>query len=211
MPEHDAASSITGSASLHSNRRPVSATCFRSRTDDGTAVTRGAALQELPTIPGLVKPDAERLWLMREIDLGPRGEQGIGRYPAEEGRTYPCYVSAVDADGNEAAGIRLPDLDAPVGTHTGWNTRAAETGAPEQLIPMQGWTLFFPPTKSAREQTGDDRLSLQERYAGREEYLARVRELAQKLVDDRYLLAEDIGIVVEACAERYDTALMAGA
>ena len=180
------------------------------RLDDGTAISRDEALQAMPAIPGLVTPDRERLWVIREVDLGPQVEQGIGRYPAVEGRTYPCYVSAVDADGNEVAGIRLPDLDAPVGTHAGWNTRDPETGAPEQLIPMQGLTLFFPPTKSAREQTGDARLSLEERYDGREEYLARVRELAQKLVADRYLLAEDVGMVVAACGQRYDAAVRDG-
>ena len=179
------------------------------RLDEGTAVTRGKALDEMPSIPGLVKPDAERLWVIREVDLGPQVDEGVGRYPAREGRTYPCYVSAVDGDGNETAGIRLPDIDAPVGTHAGWNTRHPETGAPEQLIPMQGFTLFFPKTKAAREESGDARPSLEERYDGRETYLERVRELAQRLVDDRYLLAEDIEIVVEACAERYDAAMQA--
>ena len=179
------------------------------RLDDGTAVTRSEALESLPPIPGLVMPDAQRLWIIREVDLGPRTGEGVGRYPAREGRTYPCYVPAVDGDGNETAGIRLPDLDAPVGTHAGWNTRHPETGAPEQLIPMQGFTLFFPKTKAARDESGDARPSLEERYDSRESYLNRVRELTQKLVDDRYLLAEDVVIVVEACAERYDAAMQA--
>ncbi len=179
------------------------------RLDDGTAVTRNEALDKLPPIPGLIKPDPQRLWVIREVDLGPQIGEGVGRYPAREGRTYPCYVSAVDGDGNETGGIRLPDLDAPVGTHVGWNIRDPETGAPEQLIPMQGFTLFFPKTEAAREESGDVRPSLEERYSGRETYLERVRELTQKLVADRYLLAEDIDIVVEACAERYDAAMQA--
>ena len=30
-------------------------------------------------------------------------------------------MSKVDADGNEVAGIRLPDIAAPLATYTGWN------------------------------------------------------------------------------------------
>ena len=138
------------------------------RLDDGSAVTRAEALDVMPSIPGLVNPDAEKLWVIREVDL-------------------------------------------PVGTHAGWNPRDPETGASEQLIPMQGFTLFFAPTKSAREESGDIRLSLEERYAGREEYLARVRELAEGLVEERYVLPEDVEIVTAACADRYDAAVEAGA
>ncbi len=176
------------------------------RLDDGTAVTKAGALRSMPAIPGLVQPDIERLWVLRDVDLGPDAAAGIGSYPAKEGGTYPSLASALDADGNETAGIRLPDLDAPVGTHTGWNPRDPETGAPEQLIPMQGFTLFFPPTKNAREAAGDDRLSLEERYVSKDDYLKQVRELAIKLAGSNYLLPEDIDLVVESCAARYDAA-----
>ncbi len=176
------------------------------RLDDGTAVTKADALRSMPAIPGLVQPDIERLWVLRDVDLGPDAAAGIGSYPAKEGGTYPSLASALDADGNETAGIRLPDLDAPVGTHTGWNPRDPETGAPEQLIPMQGFTLFFPPTKNAREAAGDDRLSLEERYVSKDDYLKQVRELAIKLAGSNYLLPEDIDLVVESCAARYDAA-----
>ena len=177
------------------------------RLDDGTAVTRAEALDSLPSIPGLVKPDRELLWVLREVDLGPGAELGIGRYPAREGRTYPCYVSALDPDGNEVAGVRLPDLEVAVGTHSGWNPRDPATGAPEQIIPMQGSTFYFAPTKAAREATGDGRPSLKERYAGREEYLTRVREIAERLAEEQYILWEDVEIVVEACTARYDAAI----
>ena len=177
------------------------------RLGDGTAVTRAEVFDSLPVIPGIVTLDPERLWVVREVDLGPEAEAGVGRYPVEEGRTYPCYVSPLDPDGNETAGVRLPDLEAPVGTHAGWNPRDPETGAPEQIVPMQGFTLFFAPTKAAREATGDSRPSIEERYTGREEYLARVSEIAERLAEERYILPEDVEIVVEACATRHDIAV----
>ena len=142
--------------------------------------------------------------------MGPQAESGIGRYPAREGAAYPCLASAVDQDGNEVAGIRLPDLEAPVATHTGWNPRDPDSGAPEQIIPMQGFSSFFTPTRAARIAAGDSRPSLEERYSSREEYLRLVREKARDLAAERYLLEEDVEIVVDACAQRYDAAMAAG-
>ena len=176
------------------------------RLDDGTAVTRDEVLASFEGGPDVVRPDPERLWVLREMDMGPEAHRGVGRYPVGEGRRYPCFVSAVDADGNEVGGIRLPDLSVPVATHTGWNPRSPETGAPEQIVPMQGFSSFFPATTKARESSGDRRTSLGERYRDRDEYLERVHEEARRLVADRYLPEEDVEIVVSACAERYDLA-----
>jgi hypothetical protein len=124
-----------------------------------------------------------------------------------EGDVYPCFVSGVDDDGNELAGIRLPDLSVPVATHTGWNLRAPEIGAPEQILSMLGSTMFFARSKAERETSNDPRLSMEERYENREGYVEKVRAEAEKLVADRYLLAEDIELVVANAADRYDAAL----
>ena len=176
------------------------------RLDDGTAVTREKALASVGAVPDAIKPDPERLWVLREIDLGPDADRGVGSYPVREGRVYPSFVSAVDSDGNETAGVRLPDVAVPVATHAGWNTRAPETGAPEQIVPMQGFSLFFAPDAASAGAAGDGRPSLEERYGGRVEYLALVREHALRLVGERYLLDEDVDAVVEACGRRYDAA-----
>lgn len=174
--------------------------------DDATAVTREEALDSMPPIPGTVRPDPDRLTAVNEVDLGPQTERGIARYPVKSGRTYPCFVSALDSDGNEVAGIRLPDLEVPIGTHAGWNPRKPESGAPEQIAQQDGFTLFFPSTRAAREERRDPRLSIEERYANRDDYLEKVRAAAQHLVQSRYLLDEDVDLVVSACAERYDVA-----
>ena len=43
----------------------------------------------------------------------------------------PHYVSALDEDGNETAGVRLPDVTVPLATFTGWNVRSScALGAP---------------------------------------------------------------------------------
>ena len=55
-----------------------------------------------------------------------------------------------------------------------------------------------------REAAGDPRPSIDERYASKEDYLARVRAAAEALVRDRHLLAEDVGGVVEVAARKWD-------
>ncbi len=179
------------------------------RLQDGTAVTRQTVLEAFANsncIPDLATPDPDRLWVVREVDLGPGAKRGIRQYPVIEGRIYPCDVSALDRDGNEIAGIRLPDLTVPLGTHTGWNMRHPETGAPEQQMALQGFSMFFAPTRSDREASSDPQPSLEARYASRETYLGQLRQAAQQLVDDGYILEEDMDLIVTACAERYDAA-----
>ena len=172
-----------------------------------TAVPRGAALQSLGMVPDLAVPDADRLWVLRETHLGPDSADGVLRLPVTEGRAYDSFVSSVDADGNEVAGIRLPDLTVPVATHAGWNPRHLDAGAPDQIIPMVGFTLFFSRNAADREAKGDARRSIEERYVSRDAYLVKARTSAESLVVDRYLLPEDVDVVVENCARTYDQAV----
>jgi len=39
------------------------------------------------------------------------------------GPVYPAYVPKTDRDGNEIAGVRLPDVSVPLATYTGWALR----------------------------------------------------------------------------------------
>jgi hypothetical protein len=169
-----------------------------------TAVPGREVLRAFAAIPGVSLPDPERLPAMRRVDVGPDAAEGVGRYPAATGRRYPTYVSAVDADGNEVGGVRLPDLTVPLATYTGWNPRDPATGGQGLIINMQGSTLPFAPTAAGRARSGDPRPSIAERYRDRADYLERVRAAAQRLVDERYLLAEDVDAVVRQAAERYD-------
>ncbi len=177
------------------------------RISDGTAVDRAETLRTFDLLPDQVTPDPEKLWVIRTIDLGPRAEDFVGVYPPKEGDAYACKVSSVDEDGNELAGIRLPEIVHPVATHTGWNTRSPETGAPDQVIPMQGFSRWFAATEDQRRSTGDPRPSIAERYADRGEYERLVRDAARQLVQYRYVLEEDLELVVGNALARYDYAL----
>jgi hypothetical protein len=113
-------------------------------------------------------------------------------------------VSAVDADGNEVAGIRPVELAVPLATFTGWNPRHPEQGAPHDIMAMMGSTLPFARTAEERARRGDPRPSIAERYASRDDYLARVRAAANALVRARHMLAEDIDAVVERAGRAWD-------
>ena len=177
------------------------------RLGDATAVKREEVLAALAGLPGFTPPDPQRLPFVRTVDMGSDEATGLGRYPAQEGAFYPALVSQVDVDGNELAGIRLPDITVPVGTHAGWNPRDPITGSPEQIVPMNGLSLWFAPDEARRRASGDPRRSLAERYRNDADYGAKVRAAALQLVAERYLLEEDVEQVVEAAVARYRAAL----
>lgn len=177
------------------------------KLEDGSAVTRDHVFEAFTRLPGSYKPDPARQVSLWRVDVGEQAATGVVKYPVGIGDSYPDIVSAVDDDLNEIAGIRLPDVAVPVGTHLGWNPRDPETGSPEHIMSMQGSTLWFARTRAEREAANDPRPSLEERYADRDDYLAKVRAAAQTLVDGRYMLEEDIEIAVSDAAARYDEAV----
>jgi hypothetical protein len=95
-------------------------------------------------------------------------------------------------------------LTVPVASYTGWNPRSPETGGEGQILSMQGSTLPFPATRAERSERSDPRLSIEERYRDRDDYVSRVRAAAEVLARQRYILDEDIDIVVANAAARYD-------
>jgi hypothetical protein len=105
-------------------------------------------------------------------------------------RPYRTLVTQVDADGNETAGILLPEIAVPLATYTGWNYYRAPY--PEgELCDRDGTHVPFAATRTEREAKGDPRLSLEERYGDHAAYLKRFEQAANKLVTERLLLRED--------------------
>ncbi|WP_395708215.1 alpha/beta hydrolase domain-containing protein [Reyranella sp.] len=114
--------------------------------------------------------------------------------PTPPAKAYRTLVCKVDADGNEAAGIRLPDIAVPLATYTGWNEYKAPYPAGE-LADRDGSCLPFAVDAAARLAAGDPRPSIAERYRSGADYQAKVEAVVTALLADRLLLAED--------AERY--------
>jgi hypothetical protein len=117
---------------------------------------------------------------------------------------FPILVPQVDADGNELAGIRVPELTVPVATFTGWNMFNEASGPTTVVSNMQGSFIPLARTRADRERTGDPRRSVEERYRGRDEYLAAIAKAANELVAKGYLLKADVPRIVEQAGTRWD-------
>jgi hypothetical protein len=170
------------------------------RLAGGTAVTAESTAPVFSAIPGVRFPDL--ISRPCRLDFGPEAARGIvTELPPKAGAPYPTFVSAVDADGNEVAGVRPVELQAPLATFTGWNTRHPTQGAAGDLMSMMGSTLPFARTRAERAQRGDSRPSVEERYPSRAAYLAAARAAAQRLVAERFMLEEDVNATL-ARAER---------
>lgn len=164
------------------------------RVDDSTAVVPETLAPAFARIPTARYP--RRHARPRRMDFT--------TLPPTAGPAWGSLVSAVDADGNEIAGIRLPQVAVPLATHTGWNLRHADIGGADQLLVFAGATIPFAWTRREREAAGDPRPSIEERYASREGYLARVREAGAALARERYLLEEDVELGVTLAARLWD-------
>jgi hypothetical protein len=148
------------------------------RIADGTLVLSDAVAW--PKLSSLVPPRAAN-------DVVPLDDWTS---PQPQTRIWRALVPQVDQDGNETAGIRLPDIAAPRGTFTGWNLYRLPLPAGE-LADRDGTYLAFAATFAEREQSGDSRASLSERYPDHETYVALVRKAVAALQHDRLLLEED--------------------
>jgi hypothetical protein len=160
------------------------------RTSDGTAVPRKDVLSAF----GYANTPAPA-WLpsSRRVNLGPDADRGVGRWPVEFGESHVDLVSAIDEDGNEVAGIRLPAVAAPLATYTGWNARRFVQELPDVLYERLGSKLPFPPGQP----------SVIDRYPTRDDYVAAARAAAEMLAAQRFLLAAEIDPVVKKAVADY--------
>jgi hypothetical protein len=113
----------------------------------------------------------------------------------------------VDQDGNETSGIRMPEVQVPLASYTGWNLRSKSIGAPEELYSMVGSWIAFPVNKTERERRKDPRISIEERYSNKGDYLERINAAAQKLVQGGFLLDQDVPKLRERAAKEWDYVL----
>ena len=121
--------------------------------------------------------------------------------PPQIGEPYRVLVPPVNSDGNDVAGIRLPEVAVPIGTYTGWNVTVPQLSELRYLSGLVGGFEPFARTKEQRLANGDARLSIAERYSGRQDFLDKVRRAADDLVRQRLLRVEDVPAVLQA-AER---------
>ena len=170
---------------------------------DGTLTA--VDLSGWPNIPGYLRP--QNPMTTYRLDFGPEWSKGVVTIePPAIGKAFVGRVPAVDEAGNDRAGIRLPEITVPLATHTGWNYRKATIGAGDRLASEIGSYLPLPRSKADREKTGDGRKSIAERYAGLEDYLGRISIAAIALVQEQFLLPEDVADVIQRARAHYEWA-----
>lgn len=104
-------------------------------------------------------------------------------------------VPVLDVDGNATGGVRLPDVVAALGTH------AAQNPPLTFLCALAAGYVPFAKSKREREASGDLRLSLEERYTDRNDYVRRIRVAARDLQEQGLLLSEDAAEIISSAAE----------
>ncbi len=179
------------------------------RLTDGTAVSPEAVMETFRSIPGVEFPGQLRKFSRLDFGPDPRVPTVV---PARVGAAYPRLVSDVDQDGNEVAGVKLPFVSAPLATYTGWNLRHQDIGGDDQVLAsggasggtLKGSTIPFPATRSERAASGDPRASIEERYSSKDDYVVRVKQAGQALVDQGYALPEDLEIFEQQGRALYD-------
>jgi hypothetical protein len=141
----------------------------------------------------------------------PRTAEGPAIVVAGRQTPLPFLVPQVDADGNELAGVRLPDVAVPLATMTGWNFRRDTAGNPGALYPLIGSYMPLADTRREREAQRDPRPSIEERYRSRNQYQQRVDAAIADLIKGRYLLDIDAASLRERAAAHWEYATTAAA
>jgi len=164
------------------------------RLDRGDLVPPEHTAMGFPAIPGAPLPD-NMINPFYDYDFGPGFRYNdmsgaIARQPPLIRGVIPTLVPRTGADGNETSGIPSVLHQAPLGTYLGWNVTASGYRK-GRACGFAGGFIAFARTKAERLASGDPRLSLEERYGTHAAYVAKVKEAARRLVEQRFLLEDD--------------------
>lgn len=149
------------------------------RIDQGTLVHRTNF--RFPSIPDVSPPSV------------PNSAQRIADWTeprVAKGAQPEVLVPQADADGLDLGGVRLPEVAVPLGTALGWNMYKGEQ-LRGQMGSLVGSFIPFAKTKAERLANKDSRASLEERYAGKTDYMQRFRKAIDMLVTQGFVRAED--------------------
>jgi hypothetical protein len=142
---------------------------------DGTLVTYETWKRAFPSLPGILTPNQPNQLFSGHTDA----------------ENYAVLVPHVDADGNELAGVKAPMIAVPLGTFTGWNIRTFGFGRGD-MHDFTGSYIPFSETDDVARHSGDPRPSIGARYSSQAQYQDRLNHMAQRLVQQRFMLAEDL-------------------
>ena len=120
------------------------------KVEDGTAVPPTSLRGVMDAIPGSNYPTRHPLPHRRDYQLRSDVEQ-VTKMPPAVGKVYGSLVPDVDSDGNEVAGITLPEISVPLAAHTGWNLRHPDIGGETQPLMFAGGVIPFAGAKTSEQ------------------------------------------------------------
>ena len=162
-----------------------------------------------PRIPGVRAPEvvheAYRADYGPDFDPDPFLARGrIAHQPPRLGPPYASLVPAVDARGNELGGTPSLETELGLASYLPWHVRTGMPGGNGELTDFYGSFVPLPRTEAEREAWGDERPSIESRYASREAYIERAEEAADRLIESRFLLQIDRERVLARAAATWD-------
>ncbi len=171
------------------------------RIDAGTLVPIDKVA--FPKLPDVTFPQVAHE--AYRVNYGPRWQEGIiDRQPPELGKPFPILVPQVNTFGNELGGVRSIEILVPLATYTPWSLRTGFPGATDELTDFLGTYIPLPKTEAERREASDPRPSIASLYADKKDYLTSVERAARSLVEQRFLLDEDVPRVVARAAQHWD-------
>ena len=109
---------------------------------------------------------------------------------------YVVPLPMTDAQGNERAGVKMPDIAVPLATFTGYNLRK-KGYAEDQQNGLNSSQLAFPLSPASR-QPGDPRKSVLELYGTKAAYVDAVNRSVDELVAEGFIMKPGVGGVDDA-------------
>lgn len=148
---------------------------------------------EFPVLPGGERPTVA--YQAHRVDYGPRWNQGIiDSQPPLVGEPFPSLVPQVDEYGNERGGVPSVEILAPLGTYAPWNLTREFVGT---YIPLSR-------TEEERQANADPRPSIEALYSNKADYLRLAGDAAQSLIENGWLLPEDVERVLHRAERHWD-------
>ena len=98
----------------------------------------------------------------------------------------------------------MPELAVPLATYTGWNLFNARAGPTNVLSSMQGSYIPLMRTRAEQNRANDPRVSIDDRYHDRDRYIGLVSKVSLGLIDQGFLLAEDLAVILQNAGRHWD-------
>jgi hypothetical protein len=156
---------------------------------DWSPVLRATLLHLDDWVAKGIEPPANRL-----MPLEPAGDNPmVLRAPSNLPKAV-IEIPKRDADGNALGGVRLPDMQVPLGAN-------AQQNPPLSFSCMLGGAyVAFPRTQADADARHDTHRPVLERYKTRDDYVNLVRVAARDLERDGFLLPDDAAVIIQSAA-----------